>query len=31
MPEKDAEDVEHVVAVIGEGERVHDGVVVDDC
>lgn len=31
MAEEDAEDVEGVVAIIGEGEGVDDGVVVGDC
>jgi len=30
VAEEDAEDVEGVVAVVGEGERMDDGVVVDD-
>ena len=30
MTEEEPEDVEHVVAVVGEGERVHYCVVVDD-
>ena len=29
MAEKDAEDVEHVMAIISKSERVNDGVVVD--
>ncbi len=31
MAEEDAEDVEGVVAVIGESEWMDDGIVVDDC
>lgn len=31
MPEKQPKDVEHVVAIIGQSERVDDGVVMDDC
>ena len=30
MAEQEAEDVEHVVTVVGEGEGVDDGVVVND-